>query len=120
MYSSKLACHILLHPLFTMKLTSNSSARFEGKFPPKVEDEGKELLPRVQRLEDELKGSKQNMIKLIHGNRALQYELKAIRKEEGHIHQELASLKETLLPLLNSQVSMVVLRHQTYHQECCV
>lgn len=70
----------------------------------KNEDEGKELLPRVQRLEDKLKGSKHNMIELIHGNMALQYELNTIREEEGHIRQELASLRETLLPVLSSQV----------------
>lgn len=79
----------------------------------KNENEGKELLPRVQRLEDELRGSKQNMIELIHGNRALQNELKAIQEEEGHIRQELASLRETLPPVLWSQVrGMEGLRYQ--------
>ena len=80
-----------------------------------------ELLSRVQELEDELKDSEQKRWELIHGNTALQNKLEATREEEGHIHQEMASLKETLLSVLSSQVRRTaVLRHQTDRQECYV
>ena len=79
-----------------------------------------ELLSRVQELEDELKDSEQKRWELIHGNTALQNKLEATREEEGRIHLKMASLKETLLSVLSSQVRTAVLRHHTDRQECYV
>ena len=77
------------------------------------EDEGKinevtgsgELLSRVQELEDKLEVSEQE-------KKALQIKLETSQEEEGHIRQEIASLKEKLVPILSSQVRRLEgLRH---------
>ena len=78
-----------------------------------------ELLSRVQKLEDELKVSENKRWELIHGNTALQNKLKASREEVDHVHQEMTSLEERLLPVMRAQVRKLVdLRHCTLF--CCV
>lgn len=99
----------------------SSFAQPEGISPPKAEEEGQckyevkekqaggnELLSRVQELEDELKTSEEKRIDLIHGKTALLNKLKASREEEDHVHQEMANVKERLLPILTSQVRRIV------------
>ena len=78
----------------------------EGNIPPKVEekeqgdtgkekrDDDNELLSRVQELESELKKSEENRFR---DTVALQNKLKASRDEVDRVHQEMTSLKESLL-----------------------
>ena len=78
-------------------------AQTEGKPPLKAEevkqgDEGNELLSRVQELEDELKKSEESRF---HDAVALQNKLKASQEELDRVHQEMTSLNERLLQVID-------------------
>ena len=81
-------------------------AQTEGKLPLKAEeeeqgdkgkekqDDGNELVSRVQELESELKKSEENRF---HDTLAMESKLKASRDEVDRVHQEMTNLKERLL-----------------------
>lgn len=74
-----------------------------------LEDSVALLKEELKELEDELEGSEQKRMNLIQDNLALHKELKA--------SQELANLEKVQLPVLWSQVQMIVHRLQISHTE---
>ena len=80
----------------------------------------RELLTRIQELEDESKDSEQKMMELRHENNTLQTNLIASREEEGHSRQLVASLREELQSVLRPKVRRrVSWRHKTDHLQWC-
>ena len=95
-------CSCVIIDICIPKVEGEEETKSEGK--ESVAD-GIQLLSRVQELEDKLKKYEQTREELIHDNTALELKLKASQMEEGRVRQEMANLKERLLPVLRSQVS---------------